>query len=42
MWGVRTWGKAVAMVNVDHEVPEKVMAELRGIAHIQDLKFVKF
>jgi len=35
-------GKAIAMVNVDHEVPEKVMAELREIAHIQDLKFIKF
>lgn len=35
-------GKAIAMVNVDNDVPEKVMAELRGIAHIQDLKFIKF
>jgi hypothetical protein len=30
------------MVNVDNEVPEKVMNELREIPHIQDLKFVKF
>jgi len=35
-------GQAVAMVNVDNEVPEKVMAELREIPHIQDLKFIKF
>jgi D-3-phosphoglycerate dehydrogenase len=35
-------GKAIAMVNVDNEVPEKVMTELREIAHIQDLKFIKF
>jgi len=35
-------GKAIAMVNVDHEVSEKVMTELREIAHIQDLKFIKF
>jgi D-3-phosphoglycerate dehydrogenase len=35
-------GKAVAMVNVDNEVPEKVMDELRGIPHIQDLRFVRF
>jgi len=35
-------GKAIAMVNVDNDVPEQVMAELRGIPHIQDLKFVKF
>jgi D-3-phosphoglycerate dehydrogenase len=35
-------GKAIAMVNVDNDVPEKVMAELREIPHIQDLKFVKF
>jgi D-3-phosphoglycerate dehydrogenase len=35
-------GKAIAMVNVDNEVPEKVMNELREIPHIQDLKFVKF
>jgi D-3-phosphoglycerate dehydrogenase len=33
-------GKAVAMVNVDHEVPEKVLAELKGIPQIQDLRFV--
>ncbi len=37
-----TGGKAIAMVNVDNEVPEKVMAELREIPDIQDLKFVKF
>ena len=35
-------GKAIAMVNVDNEVPEKVMAELREIPHIQGLKFIKF
>jgi D-3-phosphoglycerate dehydrogenase len=35
-------GTAIAMVNVDNEVPEKVMAELREIPHIQDLKFVRF
>ena len=35
-------GKAIAMVNVDNDVPEKVMSELREIPHIQDLKFVKF
>src|SRR5579871_1189973 len=35
-------GTAIAMVNVDNEVPEKVMAELREIPHIQDLRFVKF
>jgi D-3-phosphoglycerate dehydrogenase len=33
-------GKAVAMVNVDNEVPQKVLAELKGIPHIQDLRFV--
>lgn len=33
-------GKAVAMVNVDNEVPEKVLAELKGIPQIQDLRFV--
>jgi D-3-phosphoglycerate dehydrogenase len=35
-------GTAIAMVNVDNEVPEQVMAELRGISHIKDLKFVRF
>ena len=35
-------GKAIAMVNVDNDVSEKVMSELREIPHIQDLKFVKF
>jgi len=33
-------GKAVAMVNVDNEVPPKVLAELKGIPYIQDLRFV--
>jgi len=35
-------GRAVAMVNVDNEVSEKVLAELKGIPHIQNLKFIKF
>lgn len=35
-------GQAIAMVNVDNEVPQKVMDELRQIPHIQDLRFVKF
>jgi D-3-phosphoglycerate dehydrogenase / 2-oxoglutarate reductase len=35
-------GTAIAMVNVDNEVPEKVMSELGAIPHIQGLKFVKF
>lgn len=35
-------GKAIAMVNVDNEVSEKVMGELRGIPDIQDLRFVRF
>ncbi len=35
-------GKAVAMVNVDNEVDEKVLQELKGTAAIHDLKFVKF
>jgi D-3-phosphoglycerate dehydrogenase len=35
-------GTAIAMVNVDSEVSEKVLAELREIPHVLDLKFVKF
>jgi len=35
-------GNAIAMVNVDSEVPEKVMQELRQIPGIQELKFIKF
>lgn len=35
-------GSAVAMVNVDNEVPEKVLNDLKGIPHIKNLKFVKF
>jgi D-3-phosphoglycerate dehydrogenase len=35
-------GNAIAMVNVDSEVPEKVMQELRQIPDIQELKFIRF
>jgi D-3-phosphoglycerate dehydrogenase len=35
-------GRAVAMVNVDNEVSEKVLTELKGIPHIKNLKFIKF
>jgi hypothetical protein len=35
-------GNAIAMVNVDNEVPEKVMQELRQIPDIQELKFIRF
>jgi D-3-phosphoglycerate dehydrogenase len=35
-------GKAVALVNVDNEVPVKVLEELKRIPHILNLKFIKF
>ncbi len=35
-------GMAIAMVNVDNEVPDKVMSDLRQIPHIHDLKFIQF
>jgi len=35
-------GRAVAMVNVDSEVSEKVLGEILDIPHIQNLKFIKF
>ncbi|HET9869033.1 MAG TPA: ACT domain-containing protein, partial [bacterium] len=35
-------GNAIAMVNVDSEVPEQVMQELRQIPGIQELKFIRF
>jgi D-3-phosphoglycerate dehydrogenase len=35
-------GKAVAMVNVDTEVTDKVLQELKGFTPIHDLRFIKF
>ncbi len=35
-------GRAVALVNVDNEIPAKVLEELKRIPHILNLKFIKF
>jgi D-3-phosphoglycerate dehydrogenase len=38
---VKPGGKAITLLNVDSEVPHRVLAKIKKAPHIQEVKYVK-